>query len=243
MELPPITYCICTYKRPWYAVMTIQMIIGLVGYGGPIRFHIADGGSPQEDIDYYKMLTKDYPTTVSVTNNLSDMVNSCAHASEELWVVALDDFMPNRRIDLIPDVRLLLQHPEIGAIRMGRMAFWGNGETESGEYGIYADLVGIGGLHWWRLDKKRSIKPYMCTIGFTLYHRRFWDAYGDIPPCEPKNPGGAELLGNERFQNKEGPTIATPMRFGEDCLEWKEPIWHMGTWRSDDYASTAHSRF
>lgn len=104
MELPPITYCICTYKRPWYAVMTIQQIIGLVGYGGPVRFHIADGGSPQEDIDYYKMLTKDYPTTISVTDNLSDMVNSCAHASGEIWVVALDDFMPQRRIDLIPGV-------------------------------------------------------------------------------------------------------------------------------------------
>lgn len=241
MEYPPLTVGICTYKRPWYAMMTLQAIIGMVGYAGPKRFHIADGGSPQEDIDYYVNLLKDYPTTVEVTNNLSDMVNSCARHGGDLWLTVLDDFMPRRRMDITPDVRLLLERPEIGAIRMGRLAFFGNGLKE-GE--VFAELIGNEGLHWWRIDKARSAPHYAVTIGFHLYHRRFWDAYGDIAPCDPKVPGQAELFGNDRYVNnhRPTPTIAIPMRFGQDCGEWFEPIWHMGVWRTDNYTSTAGSR-
>lgn len=243
MDLPPLTFGICTYKRPWYACMTIQMLIGLVGYAGPKRFHIADGGSSEEELRYYKELTKEFPTTVEVTDNLSDMVNSCARNGGDLWMVILDDFMPIHAIDITPDAVMLLKHPEIGCVRMGRLAFWGNGENENGEFNIYADLIGSGGLHWWRMDKDKSEKAYMCTIGFNMYHRRFWDAYGDIKPCDPKVPGQAELFGNERYYQHSGPTIATPMRFGEDSLEQKEPIWHMGIWKTDEYSSSAGTRW
>jgi len=243
MDLPTLTFGICTYKRPWYACMTIQMLIGLVGYGGPKRFHIADGGSPQEDIDYYLKLTKDFPTSVEVTNNLSDMVNSCARHGGDLWLTVLDDFMPNHPMDMTPDAVMLLKHPEIGCVRMARLAFWANGPDESGTVGVYADLINCGGLHWWRLDKARSSTAYMSTIGFHMYHRRFWDAYGDIQACAPNNPGHAELLGNERYYKHDGPTIAIPLRFGEDCLEQKEPIWHLGVWRTDEYKETAGSRW
>ena len=238
MELPPLTIGICTYKRPWYAMLTIAALIQL-GYAGQKKFHIADGGSPQEDIDYYKMMTKDFETTVEVTDNLSDMVNSCARFGGDLWLTVLDDFMPIKNFDITPDARFLLSRPEIGSIRFGRLAFWGNG---SQDVEVRADLVPYGGLHWWRIDKEKSAPHYMSTIGFHMYHRRFWDAYGDIPSCAPKIPGQAELLGNERFIQKSGPTIAVPMRFGQDCGEWKEPIWHMGCWRTDDYKDTAGSR-
>jgi len=240
MDLPTLTIGVCTYKRPWYAIMTIQMLIGVIGYAGPKRFHIADGGSPQEDIDYYLRLTKEFPTTVEVTSNLSDMVNSCARHGGDLWLTVLDDFMPQRVVDITPDAIMLLKHPEIGCVRMGRLAFWGNGDKDDK---IVGELIDSGGLHWWRLDKERSSKPYTCTMGFHMYHRRFWDAYGDIPACEPNKPGNGELLGNERYYKHDGPTIAIPMRFGEDSLEQKEPIWHMGVWRSNEYAETAGSRW
>lgn len=236
--LPPLTIGVCTYKRPWYAMLTISMLTH-IGYDGEKRFHIADGGSPQEDIDYYLRLTKDYPTTVEVTNNLSDMVNSCAHHGGEMWLTVLDDFCPRRGFNITPDARLLMEHPEIGQIKFGRMAFWGSG---SGDPETSADMVECGGLHWWRLDKSRSKDRYMCNIGFHLYHRRFWDAYGDIPSCDPKVPGQAELNGGKRFWEKSGPAVAIPLRFPEDCDERDEYIWHLGTWRTDEYASTAGSR-
>jgi hypothetical protein len=240
MEYPPLTIGICTYKRPWYACQTIQSLIYNLGYAGPKRFIIADGGSPQEDIEYYLKLTKDFPTMVKVTNNLSDMVNSCAQHDGEVWLVVLDDFMLSRVVDVTPDVRLLLEHPEIGSVRMSRLAMFGNGDKETE---ITADLILNGGLHWWRFDKQKSNRHYMITMGFHLYHRRFWDAYGDIRSCDPKVPGQAELWGNDRYYEHEGPTIAIPVRFGQDCLEQKEPVWHFGVWRTDDYASTAGSRW
>ena len=239
MNLPPLTIGICTYKRPWYAMLLISSMISQIGYDGQKKFHIADGGSPQEDIDYYKFLTREYETTVEVTSNLSDMVNSCARHGGELFMVILDDFIPRRKFNLSLDARMLMDHSEIGCVRFGRLAFWGSG---SGDPETTADLIQHNGLHWWRLDKDRSKDGYMCSIGFHMYHRRFWDAYGDIESCEPKIPGGAEMRANTRFRAKPGPTIAIPMRFGQDCGDWDEPIWHMGIWRSDDYASTAGSR-
>src|SRR4030067_2834548 len=85
-------------------------------YASKINFHIADGGSKSEDLQYYKLILKDYETTIGVTNNLSDMVNSCAHNSGEVWIVGLDDFTPRRSFDVTPDVQLLLEHPEIGCV-------------------------------------------------------------------------------------------------------------------------------
>lgn len=240
MNYPDLTIGICTYKRPWYAALTINMLKS-VGYAGKKRFHISDGGSKQEDLDYYKLILRDYETTIGVTNNLSDMVNSCAHNSGELWLVVLDDFCPRRGFDITPDARLLLASPETGCVRFSRLAFWGNGGGSPPE--TSADLVENGGLHWWRIDKARTKDSYSCNIGFHLYHRRFWDCYGDIVACPPNNPGQAELNARNRYNEKQGCTIAVPMRFAEDNVEQPELIWHLGTWRTDEYAKVARSRF
>jgi hypothetical protein len=235
MNYPDLTIGICTYKRPWYAMLTLNQC-KQIRYAGRIKFHIADGGSKQEDLDYYKLLLRDYETTIGVTSNLSDMVNSCAHNSGELWIVAMDDFMPRRSFDITPDVRLLLEHPEIGCVRFSRLAFWGNGGDAQPE--TSADLVTIqgGGLHWWRLDKQRTKDIYSCNMGFHLYHRRFWDCYGDIAPCPPDHPGLAEHIGRDRYNQKpDGVTIAIPMRFAQDSPDTEEFIWHYGMWRTNEY--------
>lgn len=237
---PDLTIGVCTYKRPWYAMLTINCM-KMLGYAGRIKFHISDGGSKPEDIEYYKLLTRNYETTFGLTSNLSDMCNSIAHHSGELFVIALDDFCLRRNLDITPDARLLLEHPEIGCVRFSRLAFFGNGGGADPE--TSADLVECGGVHWWRLDKARTKDSYACNIGFHLYHRRFWDDYGDIAACPPNNPGQAELNARYRYNDKpDGCTIAIPMRLGQDCAEYQEPIWHMGTWRTDEYAKFAKSR-
>lgn len=239
MNLPELTICICTYKRPWYAMLTINTLRSALGYDGPRKWHIADGGSPQEDIDYYKKILEGEKVSVEVTTNLADMYNSCAHNSGELFYITMDDFCPRQRINISPDARFLLRHEDVGVVRMSRLAFWGSG---SGEAETSADLIAMDGLHWWKLSKERTKDSYMCNMGTHLYHRRFWDAYGDIPSCDPKVPGQAELNGMTRFNGHPGPTVAIPMRFGQDSFEHMEPIWHLGIWRTDNYASTAGSR-
>lgn len=233
MSLPEVTFCICTYKRPWYACITLTALRDKVGYGGPKRFLVADGGSGPEDIAAYHAILHDHPHDIVVTSNLSDMLNSCARHSGEVWFVTLDDFLP-RKFDITPDVNFLMQNPDVGAIRMGRLAFW---ESSKADQQIWAQMRPLGGLHWWVFDKARTTHPYICAINTTLYHRRFWDAYGDIDAAPPNMPGNAEPAAADRYNRKKGPTIAVPMRFGEDCLEWQEPVWHFGIWRSDEYAA------
>ena len=240
MDLPELTIGVCTYKRPQYAMLTLNCMRSWLQYNGPKRFHIADGGSPQEELDYYKFILRDYQVSVSVTDNLADMINSIAHAAGELFFVCVDDFCLRRAIDITPDVGLLLEHEEIGCVRMARLAFWGAGHGPE----TSADLVTSSSqLHWWRYNKERTTDPYASSIGAHLYHRRFWDAYGDIPACPPNVPGQAELNGMARYNGHPGPTIAVPMRFGEDWGNYySEPFWHMGMWRTDEYAGTAGTR-
>ncbi len=168
------------------------------------------------------------------------MVNSCARHGGDLWLVALDDYCPRYPINITPDVKLLMNNDDIGMVRFGRLNFWGSG---GGDPETSADLVALDGLHWWKLSKERSRDNYMCNIGMHLYHRRFWDAYGDIPSCPPNSPGIGELNGAARFNNRPGPTIAVPMRFGQTCDFHLEPIWHYGYWRSDEYTEIAGNRY
>lgn len=233
MEWPELTVGICTYRRPWYGALTIQTLNGWIHYDGRVKFHIADGGSENEDIDYYKILLRDRPMSVEVTSNLADMCNSVARNSGDFFMIILDDFVLRHPLNVNPDVHLLMDHPEIGAVRMSRMSFFGENS---------ADLIRQDGLHYWRLDKERSKDNFMATIGVNLYHRRFWDAYGDIPSCDPKVPGAAEINLTNQFNGHPGPTVAIPMRFGEDCDFNQEPWWHYGTWRTNEYASTRGSR-
>lgn len=234
MNWPDLTIGFCTYKRPWYAMWAINTIQGMLGYAGRIKFHIADGGSSDEDIQYYKYLLRDREVTVDVQNNLADMCNSCAHWGGQLWMTIMDDYALRYPINITPDVKFLLEHPNVGVIRMNRMAYTGE---------VRADCVGVDGLHWWVADKDGSRDQYLSSIGVHLYHRRFWDAYGDIPSSPPDHPGIAELNGVARFRARPGPTVAFPMRFGEDWDNHHfEPFWHIGIWRTDEYTKTVGSR-
>lgn len=232
MNYPDLTICVLTCRRPWYAGMTLNQC-KQIGYAGKVKFHIADGGSNREDFDYYRTILQGYDVSVEVVGNPSEMVNSCAHHGGDVWIMTVDDMCPRRTFDITPDVNLLLEHPEIGCVRMSRLAFWGSNAT--GDPGTCADLVTSSGCHWWRMDKARSQDATMCNIGFHLYHRRFWDAYGDlIEQSRPNELGHAEMIASERFWKKAGPTIAVPVRFGQDAAGgFLEPIWHFGIYRTD----------
>jgi hypothetical protein len=237
-DYPDLTIGICTYKRPWYAAMTLNQC-KQIRYAGKVKFHIADGGSNPEDFVYFKQILSGHEVTFSQANNLASMVNACARWGGDLWITAMDDLCPRRSFDITPDVRLLLEHPEIGCVRFSRLAFWGNGGDSPPD--TTADLVTVkgSGLHWWRIDKARTKDNYSCNMGFHLYHRRFWDCYGDIPPCAPDHPGDGEHNGLNRYNARDGVTIAIPMRFGQDSADTQEFIWHFGIWRTDEYAKNA----
>lgn len=239
MSLPELTLAVFTYRRPWYGLITLQAIIRNLDYAGPRRYIVADGGSSQEELDAYHHILRDLPHEVVVESNLADQWNAVAHRAGELWWTTMDDFMPHQRINLSPDARFLLENPDIGAIRMGRLAFWEHGPGEE----IFAQLRMRDGLHWWVIDKGRTSHPYICCLNTFLYHRRFHQAYGDIPKVAEHVPGEAEVEIARLYNQRPGPTVAVPMRFGQDCGEWDEPIKHFGAWRSDSYTEAGGRRY
>src|SRR3990167_11120719 len=191
-DLPELTIAIVTYCRPWFSLLTLGAMINNLIYDGPKRWLVSDGGSTQEELDGLRHILRDMPHKIVQTDNLADMMNAVAHEAGELWFVTLDDFMPHKKINLTVEARMQQRYTDVGAVRMGRLAFWGQPPEQ---HQIKADLIENGGLHWWRLNLAETTDSYTCTIGTHVYHRRFWDWYGDIPPCPPDMPGDGELNG------------------------------------------------
>lgn len=240
MELPELTLCVVGCRRPWYFALSLTALIGKVRYAGPKRFVLSDGGSLPHELDKMREILQPHKHKVVITDNLSAMMNACAANAEEVWLTTLDDFVPRQAFDVTPDVLFLLENPDVGAVRMGRLAHWEHGPNET----IRADLRMRGGLHWWVVRKKETSHPYINCINTFLYHRRFWDAYGDIPNVPSDIPGQAEVEAARLFNQKEGPTIAIPMRFGQDGGEdFKEPIWQLPSWRTPEYAASGGGRW
>lgn len=239
-DLPGLTMCVVGCRRPWYYALSLTALITKVHYDGPKRYLVSDGGSLPHEIDKINEILEPHQGRIEITSNLSAMMNKCAELGGSVWMTTLDDFVPRRAFDITPDVKFLLANPDVGAIRMGRLAHW----EHDGQDHLVAELRMLGGLHWWVFDKQQTRHPYINCINTFLYHRRFWDAYGDIPEVPPDVPGEAEVRAAELFNAKpEGPRIAIPMRFGQDGGEhFQEPIWQLPSWRTDAYAASGGGR-
>lgn len=242
-DLPELTICLVGCRRPWYSAMCIAGLINRLQYTGPRRFLISDCGSPEHEIAEYRRMFDGQRLDVATNSDLANMLNACAHHAGEVWFVTLDDFILRHPVDITPDVRFLLAYPDVGAVRMGRLAHWEHGPGEQ----ITADLRTLpqSGLHWWVFRKRpETTHPYINCINTFLYHRRFWEAYGDIPAVAPDIPGEAEVEAARLFDRQPfGPRIAVPMRFGQNGGEWfHEPIEQLPSWRTEAYAASGNRR-
>lgn len=236
MNYPILTCAVLTYKRPWYAVMTIMSLRDNLRYAGPVQFVIADEGSPDWQLALYRELLKDCHYEIVTQTNVAGMLNAAAAHSGEVWLTVLDDFTLEVRMDITADVEFLLAQTDVGHLRYGRMSHWSTAHSK-----VFAELrQSRDFIYYWVLDKARSTEPYMWTIGFGLTHRRMWEAYGPLPGMEPHQPGNVELAMNDIFRSRPGPTTAVPMRIGHDADMWmrvQEPIRHWGYVRTDEYAN------
>jgi len=244
MDFPDLTCCVLTYKDAQWGALTLLALRDRVAYSGRKRFHIADGGSPQQHLDLYREILTGLDYGITVSGDLASQLNACAENSGDVWFYCLDDFTPMAHIDLTPDVRMLLTYPDAGLVRMGRLAFYEcEGAGTGFPHGVYARMVAAGGLHWWITDKARTVDPYMCAINAGVMHRRFWDAYGPLPPIHPHRPGEAELVWARQYNERPGPSVALPVRFGENDQSTHrynlEPIQHLRPLHGEDYENGA----
>lgn len=237
MMLPTLTCIALSYKRPHYCIPTLQAFLNNVRYDGEIKYAVVDGGSEPWMLDMFRTIFRNAgkPLTIVNSGNISQMVNASAEIGGEVWLTALDDFTLEMQVDVTNDVKFLLEHSDVGHIRMGRLAFY---DAPPAKY--VADLRFLGrAAHAWVLDKRRcELVTYAWTLGFGITHRRMWDAYG---PVRDVGMTGIELVMNEQFRAKpDGPTVAIPIRFGADgglMQMVREPVRHWGFVRTDEYTA------
>lgn len=122
------------------------------------------------------------------------------HASVALYVV--DDWRLTERFYLQPWIKLLEDHEDIGAVRLGPP---------------HPDLTGIvkhyDGTWALRLDRHHfafSHRP-------TLFHQRFLQAYGPMP--EGRNAYDTEWIYNEHFCDTPGPDIVYALPYPWEHIE------------------------
>ncbi len=243
MSLPQLTLAVMTYRRPWYGLQTLSYMVQHIQYDGELRYLIVDGGSEPRDLEMYEYMVKDHQhQIVSVANSdVADMLNNVANHSGEVWLTALDDFVPMQIMNLTHDVEFLLQNEDVGHIRYANMNNWDVPSLK-----VYAELRNVYRVHYWVFDKERSTSATLWTMGFGMTHRRMWDAYGPLAHVGPHQPGYAENQLNRMFKEKSGPTVAIPMRIGQEGghqLPLYQPIAHIGHVRTDEYAERWNNRW
>lgn len=243
MPLPDLTLGILTYKRPWYALLTLTNLINHIQYDGNRKFVVSDGGSPDWQLEMYQHVLKDHEHKILVTENgdVAQMMNLVAEYSDEAWILALDDFVPMWIMNVSHDVEFLQQNEDVGHIRYANMNGW-----DTPEHKVYAELRNIYREHYWVIDKGRSTSGTLWTMGFSMIHRRMWDTYGPIAKQQPHQPGNTENQMNRQFRAKAGPTIAVPMRIGQESgmtIPVYQPIAHIGHVRTDEYTNLWNQRW
>lgn len=237
--LPILNICILTYKRPWYAILTLMRLVSHLTYGGKRRFFVIDGGSPEWHLQMYRQAAPyEDLQIIPATGDVGQMMNRTFEIPGELFLVCLDDFMLERVLDITEDVAFLLKHSDVGHLRYGKMNSWDNTERK-----VYAELRQHNWFSYWVIDKSLSTADYLWTMGVSLMHRRMWESYGPLPKLSPHEPGETELELNRRFKQKDGPTVAVPMRIGQHASP-SEPDYfhHIGHVRTDEYTKDNPAR-
>lgn len=198
-DYPEVVVLLITYERTDVARETIKGVKARIHYPN-LSWHIADDGSNGNHIT--SLISEIGDAQISVSNTGGHSVGKSMNLGIEevlkradMWLHWEDDWVPNMDIDLVPCVRLLQNHDNVGMIRLGRL-----------ENSLYGKVVLGGDRFWWLLDKT---KHEWCFTGHAaMRHRRFHEAYGEYKEGLP--PGRTELSMLHNFNTKKGPGVVWP---------------------------------
>lgn len=206
-DLPPLLMLATTYfppddrggDRAVIAQRTINSWRERLRYDGPTHLHVADDGSLKilvrialergAQVPAFDTMT----TSVQARHGVGASLNEGIEAQKRLGAVmlyAVDDWLLTTEFDVTPWVQLLLDDKSVGAVRLG--------PAHPGLTGTVAAFPSGWGLRLNRHNFVASQRP-------TLFHQRFWDAYGRWP--EDVNAYECERIFNERFCEGLGPDV------------------------------------
>ncbi len=199
-----ISIVLFTYDRFEYAVMVMNAIADHLITPEPIRFHIADDGSPREQQEeLYAMADLMWGNDVSFTNSERrgyggsyNLATQQVHLHSEYILCLEDDWVLTRDFDLAP-VLEMLQHPRIDCVRLG---YLGTSQPLRGE------VAHVAGQSVLLLDPD-SPEPHIFAGHPRLETRDFQRRIGPWPEGLPA--GQTEWLVCHRPESRQG--VAWPM--------------------------------
>ena len=166
-------------------------------YAGQLRLHIADDGSPVEDLVYAVGARLDGFWPVSGSRQQRRGVGASLNAglatawyASPLAAYFVDDWGLTAPFDLTPWAELLVDDETVGMVRLGPPHPWLTGTVE---------LFAQG----WAMRLERH--HYAFGHRPALYHKRFFDAYGEFR--EGVSAFECERLYAEGFCSRPGPDI------------------------------------
>ena len=195
--------CLLTYQRTDYAVRTVESFCKNFQYPN-LAWYVADDGSQEAHTMAVTAALEANGATLfgehSEKMGPGPSWNRAIERSLErckfiLWIE--DDWELRNEIDVTRYVKLLMDKPEVGMVRLSYMAV-----------GLNLHSVGHDGTHYLRMEKST---PYAYSGNPSIRHRRYFDAYPWYPTDPSVNPGECEIWHDDKVRNTEGPEIWWPM--------------------------------
>lgn len=184
-DLPAIWILLTTYKRTDLARRTIRGVLDNLIYPKPkVGFFVADDGSGDDHLfqvcaeigpDYYVQIYNGKRRGVGHNMNVG---LAWIWQYSPLAFVLEDDWQLTRPLEIEPYVHLLINHAEIGMVRMGYLSA-----------GLQGDIVSEEGKLW--LKFRPNGYQYIYAGHASLRHKRLHDSVGMF--SEGLAPGVNEL--------------------------------------------------
>ena len=201
--MEPITIILQTYRRTDYALRTITAARELLHYDGPLRWYVADDGSP---LNHLWSLFDVLPEAGhhSLRRGYGGNANAAWDAAQsELTFFLEDDFELTQPLDLTPHAYALMDAPELGMVRLGYI----NGA-------MLEPPATFAGRRYHTIPRDWPDTSFYAFTGHpSLRHSRYRAAYGDYP--EGLGPGDTELAYAYQYRVGSGPLIVWPEGYSE----------------------------
>jgi GT2 family glycosyltransferase len=204
---PDLSVAFLTYERTDYALATIAGIAQFLHYQGNIAWYVADDGSRPEHFEAVMGALRDYEQTIIGCHNerrhpgrsWNIAIKHCLQVSDFIFWLE-DDWELREPFDISPYVRLLIEKPEVGMVRMGYLPV-----------GLHCEVVGHDGRHYLNIFKDRQ---YTYSGNPGIRHRRHFDSYGVYSPDTKRSAGEQEVFHDYYVRTREGPQVWWPVDLG-----------------------------
>lgn len=202
-EWPRMAACLLTATRTEYAVRTVRSFCKNFEYQNLGWYVAGDGSDEAHMVAISEELSKYGARIIGSHSEKMGPGPSWNKAIKEslkkadliLWVE--NDWELKNEFDVTRYVKLLMDKPEVGMVRLSYMAV-----------GLDLYSVGHDGTHYVRMQKSTQ---YAYSGNPSIRHRRYFDAYPWYPTNADVNPGQCEIWHDNEFRKKEGPEIWWPL--------------------------------